>query len=130
MKGLRYIGVVVLGLLLLSAQAGGEPRKDNRMKRKLESSQKVLEGVAVGDYKLIEKHAEELLIISKEAGWKVLKTPEYELYSNDFRRHAESLMKSGREKNLDASALTYVELTLTCVKCHKYVREVRMSSLD
>jgi len=129
MKRLLLVLAVLLGILLLTARAA-EPRKDDRMKRKLASSQKVLEGIAVGDFKLIDKHAEELLLIAKEAGWKVLKTPAYELYSNDFRRHAETLMKNAKDKNLDAAALTYVELTLTCVKCHKHVREVQMTSLD
>ena len=129
MKRLLLVLAVLLGILLLTARAA-EPRKDDRMKRKLASSQKVLEGIAVGDFKLIDKHAEELLLIAKEAGWKVLKTLAYELYSNDFRRHAETLMKNAKDKNLDAAALTYVELTLTCVKCHKHVREVQMTSLD
>jgi hypothetical protein len=96
------------------------------MRRKLEGAQKVLEGVAVKDFSLIAKHAEDLLAISKEAEWKVLKTPSYEIYSNDFRRNAEALIANARNKNLDAAALSYVDLTLTCVKCHKHVREIRM----
>jgi hypothetical protein len=100
------------------------------MKRKLEQSQKVLEGVALNDFDKITKHAEELIAISKEAEWKVLKTPRYELYSTDFRRNSEGLIKNAKDKNLDAAALSYVELTLTCVKCHKHVREVRMVRAD
>lgn len=129
MKRFLMVAVGMLGIVLLAGQAR-EPRKDDRMQRKLANSQKVLEGIAIGDFKVIEKHAEELLQISKEAGWKVLKTADYELYSSDFRRHAERLMKNARDKNLDAAALTYVELTLTCVKCHKHVREVGMSRLE
>ena len=40
------------------------------------------------------------------------------------------VVKSAKDKNLDGAALTYVELTRTCVKCHKYVREVRQAGLD
>ncbi len=58
------------------------------MRRKLENSQKVLEGVAMNDFDKISKHADELISISKQAEWKVLKTPEYEVYSNQFRRNA------------------------------------------
>ena len=32
-------------------------------------------------------------------------------------------------ENLDACALSYVDMTLTCVKCHKYVRETRDTAL-
>jgi hypothetical protein len=109
-----------------------EPPKKVRdlMRKKLEHSQKLLEGIAVNDFKLIGKHAEELIDVSKQLEWKVLKTPQYEIHSNDFRRSAETLMKDAKEKNIDAAALTYVEITLTCVRCHKYVREERMTRLD
>jgi hypothetical protein len=120
--------LALLGVVLLAAQAR-EPR-DKLMQRKLNHSQKVLEGIAVADFKLIEKHAEELLQVSKEAGWKVLNTPAYQVHSNDFRRQAEALIKNAKDKNLDGAALTYVDLTLTCVKCHKHVRETRMTSLE
>ena len=130
MKNRRTVlaALAVLVVVVLAAQAW-QPR-DKLMQRKLNHSQKVLEGIAVADFKLIEKHAEELLQVSKEAGWKVLNTPAYEVHSNDFRRHAEALIKNAKDKNLDGAALTYVDLTLTCVKCHKHVRETRMTSLE
>jgi hypothetical protein len=113
-----------------------EPRKEpdkkiaQLMHRKLESSQKVLEGIVVNDFEKIARNAEELIEISKEAEWKVVKTETYDIYSNDFRRHAQTLVKNAKEKNVDAAALTYVELTLTCVRCHKHVRETRKTSFD
>jgi hypothetical protein len=97
---------------------------------KLSYSHKVLEGVATRDFKMIADNAEELIAVSKGAEWKVLKTPSYEIHSNDFRRTAEDLIKNARDKNLDAAALNYVDLTLTCVKCHKYVREEKMVRRD
>jgi hypothetical protein len=99
------------------------------MKKKLHQSQKVLEGIALNDFKLIEKSSEELMQISKATEWRVLKTVQYQLYSNQFRRVIQTLIKNAKDKNLDAAALTYVDLTLTCVNCHKHVREVRMTRL-
>jgi len=131
---------VAIGLaVLLTALPGhgDDPKKDppnkkiaELMHRKLESSQKVLEGIATNDFTKIARNAEELMQISKEAEWKVLKTERYELYSNEFRRNAETLAKNAKDKNLDAAALTYVELTLTCVRCHKHVRETRETSFE
>lgn len=100
------------------------------MEKKLEHAQKVLKGVAIKDFKLIRTNAEDLIDISKQVEWKVLKTSQYELHSNEFRRNAEELVKNAKDKNLDAAALSYVEMTLTCVRCHKYVREERMTLLD
>ena len=30
------------------------------------------------------------------------------------------------DKNLDGAALSYVDMTLMCVKCHQHVRETKM----
>lgn len=131
------VSTVVVGMTILVTH-GDEPQKEPKkldrvitkelsllMRRKLDSSQKVLEGIALNDFDRISKHADELISVSKQAEWRVLKTPEYELYSNDLRRNAAVLIQQAKEKNLDGAALTYVDLTLTCVKCHKHVREAR-----
>jgi hypothetical protein len=124
---------ILLALVLLPgapALSGREADQKGKvaelMRRKLQRAQKVLEGVALRDFEMIAQNAEELVEISKEAQWKVLRTPRYEIYSGDFRRNAEALIANAKDKNLDAAALSYVDLTLTCVKCHKHVREVRM----
>ena len=41
-----------------------------------------------------------------------------------------ALVENARKKNLDAAALNYVDMTLTCVKCHNHVREIRMARFD
>jgi hypothetical protein len=133
---MKRIPFALTALLLLVAVPllgghGAEPKDvSDLMKKKLRHAQKVLEGVAVKDFDAIAQHAQELILISNEAEWKVLKTPKYTLYSNDFRRNAEALIKNAKDENLDAAALSYVDLTLTCVKCHKHVREVRMTRAD
>jgi hypothetical protein len=136
--------VLIISALALAASAEDgrcqvEPRRGENgsdkeltdlMQRKLQNAQKVLEGIAVNDFDKISKHAEELILISKQAEWKVLKTPQYEMFSNDFRRSAGELVENAKQKNLDGAALAYVDLTLTCVKCHKHVRESRQSRLE
>jgi hypothetical protein len=106
------------------------PKKDSveeLMRRKLTNAQKALEGIATNDYDKIAKHAEELMEISRQARWKVMRTPVYELYSMQFREGAEAMVKSAKRKNIEGAALGYVDLTLTCVKCHKHVREKRVA---
>ncbi len=100
------------------------------MKKKLKCSQGVLEGIALNDFDKIADNADGLITISQQAEWVVVKTPQYELFSNRFRKSAESLVKNAKAKNLDGAALDYVDLTMTCVKCHKYVRETRMTRRD
>jgi hypothetical protein len=93
------------------------------MQRKLAHAHKALEGLAVGNFDKIRDAADELNQCAQEASWKVVKTPRYELYSNDFQRNLEALKAAAKKKNVDAAALAYVDMTLTCVKCHQYVRD-------
>lgn len=95
------------------------------MRRKLDNAQKILEGIALSDFDQIAKHADELIAVSKQAEWAVLQTAQYEAYSNDLRRNAEVMIQRSKEKNLDGVVLAYLDLTMTCVKCHQHVREAR-----
>jgi hypothetical protein len=121
--------LALLGGLTTVNGLGKEPKKEKQlMQQKLKHSQKVLEGVVVGNFKTIITHAEKLIEISKAAQWKTaVPSPKYELYSNEFRRTAAKLVKKAKIKNIDGVALAYVELTLTCVKCHQKVRETVMT---
>jgi hypothetical protein len=95
------------------------------MRQKLHHSQKVLEGLATANFPMISRSAEELIQLTKSEEWHVLRTARYQLFSNEFRRTAEDLVAKAESKNLDGAALAYVEMTLSCVRCHRYVREVR-----
>jgi hypothetical protein len=118
----------VLGLALSNLTAA-QPTKSKIFKKlmaeKLASSQALLEGLATNNFPKLIENGEELLRISSTAEWVAIKTPKYELFSNDFRRAAENIIKKAKAKNLDGAALAYVELTMTCVRCHQYVREVQ-----
>jgi hypothetical protein len=117
------------GMQVSGQKPEAEPKVHDLMVKKLQNSQKVLEGIALNDPELIAKHARELIEISKQAEWRVFKTPRYELWSNEFRRNAETMADAAKVKNLEGATLAYVDLTLTCVKCHKYVREERRVEL-
>jgi hypothetical protein len=107
-----------------------EPTKlEKLMRLKLKHAQTVLEGIAVKDFKKIQKSADELLFLTREVEWKVMKTPDYENHSNEFRRNVQDLLKNAKDENLDGCTLAYMDMTLSCVKCHKHVREVRMGML-
>jgi hypothetical protein len=99
------------------------PKKPTVMQRKLVHAQKVLEALALNDFAKMGDQAGELQQCAKEASWKVVRTPRYELYSNDFVRYLDDLRAAAKAKNTEAAALAYVEITLVCVKCHQHVRE-------
>lgn len=111
-----------------AAPAKGELQK--LMERKLKQSQALLGAVAESDFKKISSACEELLVISQLAAWKVHQTPRYELFTNEFRRSVEEMKKKAEAKNIDGVSLAYLDMTLSCVRCHKYVREIRQTRID
>ena len=96
------------------------------MERKLKHAQGLLEGLALKDFVKIEKSADELMQCVKEATWRINDTDKYLLYSNEFIREIEGLQKAAKKKNVDAATLAYMEMTMTCVKCHEHLRETRI----
>jgi len=94
------------------------------MRAKLGHAQLVLEGLALADYDLIARGAHDLALASQASSWQVLQTEDYARQSREFRRVCESLRSAAKDKNLDGSALAWMEVTLKCIQCHKYVRDV------
>jgi len=134
---MRMMLLAAVSVLLLTAPgsradkpAKDDPKRDPLMAEKLKYSQSLLEGLAVNDFEKIEKSAQELMRISKAAEWAVLKTPTYEVHTNNFRRSAEEIIKKAKAKNLDGATLAYVDMTVTCIRCHQHCREVRNTSIE
>ena len=126
---------IVLGLAGLALAAtfltarGQGPRPRTRaefMRLKLEYSKLVLEGLTLENYQTIIKNAQALKKLSEAAEWEVPTIPnvgEYIVFTSEFQRLTDELVKKAREKNTDGATLAYVRLTVNCVNCHKYVRQ-------
>ena len=93
------------------------------MRAKLGHSQHVLEGLALEDYDLIARGAQELALASQASSWQVLQTEEYARQSAEFRRSCDTLRGAAKARNLDGAALAWMEVTMKCIQCHKYVRD-------
>ncbi len=95
------------------------------MDEKLEYSQQLLEAIVLEDLQAAARIADELYLLSELSSWNVIRSPEYTRRSQKFRRVANRLAEVAKEKNLDGLALGYVELTLQCFACHRYMRVAR-----
>lgn len=129
---MKRLGVVVffaavLGVCLSALPGRSQPSDGVRkfMRPKLANSQHILEGLSLEDFAMISENAKRLMRLSEAAEWQVLPSPEYVRYSADFQRLANELVDAANQRDLDAATLTYVQLTINCVKCHKYVRDAR-----
>lgn len=95
------------------------------MRDKLVHANKILDGLSVEDFGMIAENAEMMRIISRAASWHVITTDEYVRHSKNFQEQATDLVRHAKEKNLEAATLDYMRISLTCVQCHKHVREVQ-----
>lgn len=139
---MKRTSTVIVSLFVLSCVLGwsatartqDEPRRlqpnqvADFMRVKLQHAQKVLEGLTIEDYDMIAKNAQQLSLLSQASNWQVLQTDEYLSQSLEFRRSADALRRAAGEEDLDAATLRYVDITMKCVMCHKYVRGVRMAN--
>jgi len=111
--------------LLAQNKKDRDPVLAAMLQKKLRSAHLVLDGVATGNFKDIRVGGQELIRLAKSETWRLIESPQYDRYSDEFVRATQKLVKKAEEKNIDGAALAYVEMTLSCVRCHQYVREHR-----
>jgi hypothetical protein len=124
------LGLVGFGTVVFVAVRGDEQPARSRaefMRLKLEYSKKVLEGLTLENFDAIINSARSLKRLSEAAEWEVPTIPDadnYVRYTGEFQRIADELVGKARDKNIDGATLSYLRLTMNCVNCHKYVRQV------
>lgn len=139
MKRLTSMRVLISGFAALAlgtwitglyAQQPDEEAVKVFMRAKLDASQKVLEGLVTEDFDLILEGTNRMSLMGRRAEWNAIKTREYVQHSTDFQRAAERLGEAAKEKSLDGTSLAYLQLTLSCVNCHRYVRGAKIAHND
>jgi hypothetical protein len=96
---------------------------ESLMRQKLEHAQSLLSALSIGDFDRMISNAKELQRISLEARWSQPHSPAYADLGEEFRSALERIVLSAEKQNIDSAALNYVQVVLTCVQCHKIVRE-------
>lgn len=126
--------LLAVGLMLVAALVtrGQDPKRNELrmfMRQKLDCSERILEGLALEDFNMIQKNARRLRDLSEDAQWKVSPDIQYFHLSRQFQGIADDLIEKARKKNLDGTTLAYMDLTMNCVKCHKLVRDKRIMTM-
>lgn len=121
MKYLRIALAIVL--LPLCVVLGDEQKSSVLMRAKLQHTEGILEGLTKADFELIEKNAKVLNTFGAMEQWFRSGLPQYDTQLRVFRLANQDLIREAQAKNLDGASLAYVQLTLSCVNCHKVVRD-------
>ena len=95
------------------------------MRKKLDASSQILEGLTTEDAGLIQKGAKTLTELSKAEKWQIFADPEYREYSLDFRSTVRKLAEAAEKENFDNAALQWMDAMKGCIECHQHVRRER-----
>lgn len=122
----------IAGFVLHGAQADDAPQPKAEkpvnqelrafMRTKLKASNQILEGLALEDTALIEEGAKTLAEMSSVEKWRISKDPMYRQFSTEFTRNANKLVEAAKERNIDRAALRWMDTTMSCIECHRFVR--------
>lgn len=92
------------------------------MRTKLKASNQILEGLALEDTDLIQEGAKTLAEMSSVEKWRVSQDVMYRQFSTEFNRNANKLLEAAKERNIDRAALRWMDTTMSCIECHRFVR--------
>lgn len=97
------------------------------MRLKLEASNKVLEGLCVDDPALVKEGAVQLNEMSQSERWRVSKDTMYRQFSGEFQGITQQLKEAADEQNMDRAALKWMDATMSCIECHRFVRGIMIA---
>ena len=118
------VGLSVVLAWLATSQTEREAKPSNEiMWKKLDLSHGVLDAIALDDFEALEAYASDLVTMSLAGELNVSGTDTYRQKSREFREAAQALGRAAREREVEAAALAYVDLTLRCLSCHRALGE-------
>jgi hypothetical protein len=107
------------------------PQLEEFMQKKLDASSQILEGLLVEDFEQIEKAGKQLREMSNTEKWRVSTDLMYRNHSQDFQRSVDKLIQAaGKGQSMDRIALAWFDTTLSCIECHRWVRNVLIADSD
>jgi hypothetical protein len=93
------------------------------MKVKLRSSQNILRGLTLGDFDLIEENARRMNNFGRLEKLVHSRNAEYQTQLKFLEHANQELMRQAEKKNLDGATLAFVQLTTSCINCHRTIRD-------
>jgi hypothetical protein len=124
----RWRGALLIGALLNVLPVSGQGLALERvMRKKLVTSQKILESVVTSDWISLEEQSRDLEALTNDPAWMVLKKPEYARHSDAFKTAVRGLHDAAAKRDLEATPQAYVALTMSCVECHRYLARNRIA---
>ena len=97
------------------------------MHAKLDASNRILEGLVIDDMRKVKSGADELLQMSDAEQWRASNDMLYLQHSRTFRESVTALREKAGRGSIDGVALAWMDVTLNCIRCHEWVRNVMIA---
>jgi cytochrome c556 len=120
--------IAVLSLLVLSLPTfAQEPAKDAEpsiwMRKKLDYSRAILEGLSIADFDKIADNARAMQGLSRLEAFVRGRDASYRRQLQIFQAANEELIDQADGDNVEGAALAFTQVTISCVNCHKQLRQ-------
>ena len=96
------------------------------MKKKLDYSKNILEGISLGDFDKVNQNATKLRGLSKFETFVRRGTPGYRAQADAFDRSLAEIIRQADKENIEGMTLGFHQLTISCVSCHRQLREAKV----
>ncbi|TWT91493.1 hypothetical protein [Stieleria varia] len=133
--------LILLATLTFGVASGDEPVKPQQtdtasedssdipdasvwMKKKMEYSQAILQGLAMSDFEAIRANAARMNKLNQVESFVRRKHPEYRTQLHTFHRVTTEIARQAEKKNIEGAALAFNQLTVSCVQCHVAMRNI------
>lgn len=93
------------------------------MRKKLDYSQNILAGITSGDFELVAQNANAMKSLGKIEVFVRGRTPGYKSQMQVFQEANDELLRQAQKESADGAALAFTQLTISCINCHKHLRE-------
>lgn len=97
------------------------------MHAKLDASNRILEGLVIDNMKKVKSGADALLQMSDAEQWRASNDMLYLQHSRTFRESVTALQEKAGRGSVDGVALAWMDVTLNCIRCHEWVRNVMIA---
>ena len=102
-----------------------DPAAPTLMKAKTGYAHRLLDAVVVEDFDVIQDQAFRLKAVAETADWRAAESQEFVRETEAFIHAADRLYEAAKAKDGDGTALAYMDVTLSCVHCHRHLRHAR-----
>ncbi|HRX81282.1 MAG TPA: hypothetical protein P5307_19570 [Pirellulaceae bacterium] len=126
MRKVILIAASICLLGITAARAEDQTKEDEPsiwMKQKLVYSQRILNGLATEDFDLIAENATAMKGLSRIEAFVRGKTEGYRTHLKTFEFATNELIRNSEQANLDGATLAFTQMTISCVNCHKVIRD-------